>query len=98
MLRWAIAFHLELVARAQPDDGAVHPPADVREQRVLARPSMVDVCVDASMPSTMLELGSSISALPRRHRRHVHCAGMDVPVLKMSASKIARVWTCRYSK
>ena len=28
----------------------------------------------------------SISALSRRRRRHVYCAGMDVPVLKMTAS------------
>ena len=42
----------------------------------------------------------SISALYRHRRRHVHCAGMDVPVLKMIASESTATpmpaqWTCR---
>ena len=37
-----------------------------------------------------------ISALSRHRRRHVHCAGMGVPVLKMTASPRERERESRY--
>ena len=41
---------------------------------------------DPAIPHTYAGLYSgSISALSRHRRRHVHCAGMGMPVLKMSA-------------
>ena len=40
----------------------------------------------------------SISALSRRRRRRVHCAGMGVPVLKLTAPSVPARWTCRWRR
>ena len=41
--------------------------------------------LQAACPPQIAGPGSSISALPRHRRRHVHCAGVGVLVLKMTA-------------
>ena len=44
----------------------------------------------------MSAIHGALSALPRRRRRHVHCAGMCAPVLKTTASEVpARTHRCR---
>ena len=50
----------------------------------------LSICVtsrgaQAGMRTSGINSASTISALSRHRRRHVYCAGMDVPVLKMSA-------------
>ena len=83
-------------------------PTPLLQCRRVKRPQRMDRCADMCVDmridiSTGTGFEACLSALSRRHRRHAHCAGMVVPVLKMSASplilctgpSIPAQWACR---